>query len=109
MTYIDESKKEEIIQRKIFFLKTHTQTIQMETTIGMHENVDKSYITTKQSETVIFVRYLINNLRSFQRFWHFSIATIYITHGFKGGLSLKIKNVHIHLYFIATKYKTMTM
>ena len=23
---------------------------------------------------------------------------------FKGGLSLKIKNVHIHLYFIATQY-----
>jgi len=23
---------------------------------------------------------------------------------FKGGLSLKVKNSHIHLYFIATKY-----
>ena len=23
---------------------------------------------------------------------------------FKGGLSLKIKKIHIHLYFIATKY-----
>jgi len=33
-----------------------------------------------------------------------SFTDIYVNTNIKDGLSLKIKNIYIHLYFLATKY-----